>query len=561
MKNPIRALIAAAILVLGGVGANITATAAHADTVICEQFGSTTLGNYVVMNNRWGSNSPQCINVTSTGFSIIQQDGMGNLSGAPVSYPAIYLGCHYSNCSPSSPLPKQISTIGSANTSISLTYPGSGTYDAAYDIWLNADTNVTGVQDTEIMVWLNHTGSIQPIGSQTGTANIGGRSWAVWTGNNGSNNVVSYVNAGITNITFDVMAFVRDTLGRGSQYGNNNWFLTSIQAGFEPWIGGVGLAVNSFSATIGGGNSDTQAPSTPGTPTASGTTSNSTNLSWGASSDNVGVTGYDVLRATGASGGTFTQVGTSTSTSFAATGLSANTTYRFQVRARDAAGNTSAASNAVTVTTTSGGGGDTQAPSTPGTPSASGTTSSSTNLSWGASSDNVGVTGYDVLRATGASGGTFTQVGTSTSTSFAATGLSANTTYRFQVRARDAAGNTSAASNAVTVTTTGGGTGGGCSVVATTQTQWQGGYVIQPVRITNTGSSPITNWTVTFTVPSGQTITNLWNGTLTVSGGTATVHNNTSNPIAAGGTYEFGFQATRGNSDTSLPSGYTCTSP
>lgn len=255
MARRLRLLAAAGLLVAGsGLALVATATSASADTQICEQYGTTTIGGkYVVQNNRWGSSATQCIEVTSTGFRITEQDGTGNTSGAPVSYPSVYLGCHYSNCSPNSPLPAQISQIGSAPTSISDSYPSSGTYDASYDIWLNADTDVSGVQDTEIMVWLNHTGSIQPVGSRNGSANIAGRNWTVWTGNNGSNNVVSYVQSGISSISFDVMDFVRDTLSRGSNYGNSSWYLTSIQAGFEPWIGGVGLAVNNFSASINGG--------------------------------------------------------------------------------------------------------------------------------------------------------------------------------------------------------------------------------------------------------------------------------------------------------------------
>ncbi len=237
--------------------------AAAATGTICDQYGTTTQGNYVVMNNRWGTSAAQCINVTNDGFQVTRQDGTGNLSGAPVSYPAIYLGCHYGNCSPSSPLPKQLSTIGSANTSVSVSYPGSGTYDAAYDIWINADTNVSGVQDTEIMIWLNHTGSVQPVGSNTGsTFSAAGRSWTVWVGNNGQNNVVSYVAnpAGITSLSFDVMPFIRNAMTRGSGFGSSSWYLTSIQMGFEPWIGGVGLAVNSFSASISGGGGNTSTP-------------------------------------------------------------------------------------------------------------------------------------------------------------------------------------------------------------------------------------------------------------------------------------------------------------
>ena len=234
-----------------------TPVAKAATGPICDQFGSTTQENYTIMNNRWGTSATQCINVTSNGFQITRQDGVST-GGPPVSYPAIYIGCHYSSCSPNTNLPKQISTIGSADTSVSVSYPGSGVYDAAYDIWLNADTNVSDVQDTEIMIWLNHTGSIQPVGSNTGaTFTSGGRSWAVWTGWNGSNNVVSYVSSGMSSWSADLKPFLLDAVNRGSGYGNTSWYLTSIQMGFEPWQGGVGLAVNSFSASVSSGSSTT----------------------------------------------------------------------------------------------------------------------------------------------------------------------------------------------------------------------------------------------------------------------------------------------------------------
>ena len=125
------------LIVLALVLASVLVTsqpAAAATGVICDQYGTTTQGNYTIMNNRWGTSATHCINVTTNGFQIIQQDGTGNLSGAPVSYPAIYIGCHYGNCSPSTNLPMQISQISSAQTSVSLSFPSSGTYDAAYDI-------------------------------------------------------------------------------------------------------------------------------------------------------------------------------------------------------------------------------------------------------------------------------------------------------------------------------------------------------------------------------------------------------------------------------------------
>ncbi|GIH01959.1 hypothetical protein Rhe02_00260 [Rhizocola hellebori] len=544
-------IVAAVLLTIGTSAASLLAAQPASAVVICEQFGTTTAGNYVIMNNRWGSNSPQCISTTSNGFSITQQDGMGNLSGAPVSYPAIYLGCHYSNCSPGSPLPAQISTMGNANSSITLSYPGSGTYDAAYDIWLNADTNVTGVQDTEIMIWMNRQGSIQPIGSQTATVTLAGRSWAVWTGNNGQNNVVSYVSGSpLTSLSFNARDFILDTFSRGSQYGNTSWFLTSMQAGFEPWIGGVGLAVNSFSATIGGGQ--TQPPGTPGTPSASNVTGSSLSLNWSASSGTV--SNYLIERATGASSTSFSQIGTSGSTSFNDSGLAANTTYRYRVRASNSAGN-SGYSNIVNVTTTSTG---TQPPGTPGNPTASNVTASSLSLSWSASSGTV--TSYLIERATGATSTAFSQIGTSGSASFNDSGLAANTTYRYRVRASNSAG-TSAYSGIVNATTTGGGGGAACTTSGVPQSQWNNGYVMQ-MTVTNTGSTTLNGWTSTVTLPSGHSHTGSWPTTATISGQNITERNQAWNgTLAPGQTASWGFQATRPNGSTVLPTAFTCTSP
>jgi chitodextrinase len=104
--------------------------------------------------------------------------------------------------------------------------------------------------------------------------------------------------------------------------------------------------VEDYTVNIGTATADTQAPSTPTNLVASGVTQTSANLSWTASTDNVGVTGYEV-RVNG------TLNGTTSSTSYAVSGLTAGTTYAVTVVAKDAAGNASAAAS-VNVTTTSG---------------------------------------------------------------------------------------------------------------------------------------------------------------------------------------------------------------
>ncbi|WP_250213914.1 glucuronyl esterase domain-containing protein [Acrocarpospora catenulata] len=202
---------------------------------------------------------------------------------------------------------------------------------------------------------------------------------------------------------------------------------------------------------------------------------------------------------------------------------------------------------------------DTTPPSTPGTPTASNVTANGATLTWAASTDTggSGLAGYNVYREQGA---TDPQLGTTTTNSITLTGLTPNTQYQVYVRARDGAGNLSAVSNTVQITTQPGTSTGGCSAVATVQTQWNNGYVIQPLTITNTGTSTITGWTVTFTLPAGHTLTGSWNGTVTVSGQTVTVRNVSHNGTLAPGasTTSFGFQASRPNGDTALPSGYTC---
>jgi hypothetical protein len=217
------------------------------------------------MNNRWGTSAQQCINVTSTGFSIASQQGTGSTSGAPVSYPAVYYGCHYKNCSPGTVLPMQLSAISSATSSIDYTFVSGATYDASYDIWLDPTAKKDGVNQQEVMIWFNRQGSIQPIGSVVGSATIGGRTWQVWQGGNGSNQVISYVAPSpVSSWNFSVLDFLNDVKTHTSV--TSSWYLTSIQAGFEPWIGGTGLAVNNFSAAINsGGGSSTTPPTTPPT--------------------------------------------------------------------------------------------------------------------------------------------------------------------------------------------------------------------------------------------------------------------------------------------------------
>src|SRR5258706_318946 len=196
---------------------------------------------------------------------------------------------------------------------------------------------------------------------------------------------------------------------------------------------------------------DTTAPSAPTGLGATAASATQVNLSWTASTDNVGVAGYRVERCQGAACSTFAQVATPTATSFSDTGLTAGTSYSYRVRAADAAGNLGAYSNIASATTPAAP--DTTPPTAPTVLSATVGSTSQIDLSWTASSDNVGVTGYQVDRCQGTGCSTFAQIGTSSVTSYSDTSLTAATTYSYRIPATAGAVNDSANSSIVTATT------------------------------------------------------------------------------------------------------------
>ncbi|MDU0287585.1 PQQ-dependent sugar dehydrogenase [Saccharothrix longispora] len=186
---------------------------------------------------------------------------------------------------------------------------------------------------------------------------------------------------------------------------------------------------------------DTTPPTAPAAPRTSNLTCSLVTLSWSASTDDVGVAFYDVYH----DGQLMTSVpGTARSVDLT---VVPGATWGLYVNARDAAGNVSQASPTVTITVPQCQA-DTVPPTTPTgvTATASGTTVA---VRWSPATDNIGVTGYEVLRD-GAQVGSTTGAST---TSFTDSGLAANTRYEYRVRARDAQANRSTPSTPVTVTT------------------------------------------------------------------------------------------------------------
>jgi chitodextrinase len=186
-------------------------------------------------------------------------------------------------------------------------------------------------------------------------------------------------------------------------------------------------------------NTDTEAPTTPTDVTLTDITFNSVNISWSASSDNIGVTGYNVYVDEVLTAQTSSSITTTTISN-----LSTNTNYNFTVVAKDLINNRSASADISGATLE-----DTQAPSIPTNLTVSNATDSSFEVSWQAATDNNVVTGYEIYLDN-------SLTATSETNAYTAIGLNTETTYALEIVAYDADNNKSNRSASINGTTTAG---------------------------------------------------------------------------------------------------------
>jgi hypothetical protein len=264
------AVVAAAVAATAGM-LTIGAPRAHAAlTTLCnEQTASVASGTYVVQNNEYDSSASECVTTDGNADFTVANSSIDNATdGSPGAYPSIYQGCHWGNCSSgglaSTPIEVSNLTSGTVTTSWSTTQPGgSSDYDVAYDIWFNQTPTTTGQPNcTELMVWLNHNGPVQPYGSTIASnVSVGGQTYNIWEGQQSWGDTITYdMTSGATSVSnLDVGTLAQDAVSRG--YLSSSCYLIDVEAGFELWQGGAGLATNSFSVNLNsGGGSPTPTP-------------------------------------------------------------------------------------------------------------------------------------------------------------------------------------------------------------------------------------------------------------------------------------------------------------
>jgi Glycosyl hydrolase family 12/Ricin-type beta-trefoil lectin domain len=259
-KRLARSLAAAAAMLAAATTLTFAGTvSAHAATTLCNsQTAAVDGGQYTVENNEWNSSASECVTTDGNADFTVANSSIDNATdGAPGGYAAIYKGCHWGACTSGSGLPIEVGAMspGDVTTSWNTTQTYTGAYDVAYDIWYNQTPTTSGQPDAEeMMIWINHYGGVQPAGSVVASnVSIGGYTYTIWEARDSTWNVVSYVmNTGTTSVSnLDVDLLAADSVSRG--YMTDSDYLIDLEAGFEMWQGGAGLATNSYSVNIGGG--------------------------------------------------------------------------------------------------------------------------------------------------------------------------------------------------------------------------------------------------------------------------------------------------------------------
>ncbi|MFC8433611.1 hypothetical protein [Streptomyces sp. NPDC057253] len=232
-KSTLSRITTAVLAPAMAVGALVGLASAPASAAVwstCDQWGNTSLGGYTLYNNIWGSGAgSQCIWANSgTNWGVwADHPNTGGIKSYPDSKKVIN---------------KSITSLSSLTSNYNVTVPSSGAYNTSYDIW---DTDY----DYEIMLWVNKTGAVGPLGTSQGNVTLGGHTWTVYKGNNGANEVFSFVRtsnstSGSVNV-LPILKWIKDTKG---WFGNET--IGDVQFGFEITSSSGGLNFTTNNLTV-----------------------------------------------------------------------------------------------------------------------------------------------------------------------------------------------------------------------------------------------------------------------------------------------------------------------
>lgn len=188
----------------GQASSSGSASCAHPQYVTSDPDGMWNLSPYFVANDMWnvsGYNvSQKLYGCSYSDWYVTATMDNSKGDGAVKTFPNSHRDFDNS---------PQISSFKSITSTFADSSPGSGTYEDAYDIWLNG---IGGNGATEVMIWTNNHGQT-PAGTTQGTVTIGGRSYAVWK--TAGNYIAFVASANFTSGSVDLHAFFTWLMSKG----------------------------------------------------------------------------------------------------------------------------------------------------------------------------------------------------------------------------------------------------------------------------------------------------------------------------------------------------------
>ena len=216
----------------------------------------TASPSYMVENSNAAGGS-SCVTTNPSGVSFrVASSSFDASDGTPqdqqfIGFAGVYTGCKRGVCLEPN-FYGQASQIQHQNTNWSFSFASSGRYDAVYDMFFNQTAAERYVPNGgELMIWLNHT-NVDLSGPQLPDATIQGQTWHVFSvsksayGSSWNRIAFERVNTTTSVTNLDMAPFIQAAVADGAIA--PGWYEQDLEAGFEIWQGGVGLATNSFSA-------------------------------------------------------------------------------------------------------------------------------------------------------------------------------------------------------------------------------------------------------------------------------------------------------------------------
>jgi hypothetical protein len=210
-------------------------------------------GAYTFQLNEYNSSAAETACTTgSTEFTVSASSIDVPTDGAPGAYTSIYRGCHWGDCTSDSGYPLAVSAVekpGTVTFSEKSTEPGAPVaYDNSFDVFYTPTPGgeQTGTH-TEMMIWEDDAGGVQPAGTKVAThVKVGNSDYDIWYADNSPSDIVSYVadTAHGSLKDLNLGAFAKNAVGLG--YLNSAWYLIDTEFGFELWENGAGAAVKSL---------------------------------------------------------------------------------------------------------------------------------------------------------------------------------------------------------------------------------------------------------------------------------------------------------------------------